>query len=111
MLKFIIGIIFIVFKVYIIKNYFILLLQVLQNNMVGFSLHEAAADSISTVLQVLEEDVTLNRDSSGISDIQLQQLQLNLFSQIINLEQPYNLSVAHEDMDKCVTLFSNFFII
>lgn len=84
-----------------IKLIFISFFQVLQNNMAGFSLHEAAADCISTVLQVLEEDVTINRDvSTGDPVVQLQQLQLNLFSQIINLEQPYLLSVAHEDIDK-----------
>lgn len=64
-------------------------------------LHDAAADCVSVVLQVLEEETLRNRDPrTGDPVVPLQQLQLDLFSRILNLEQPYHVSVAHEDMDK-----------
>lgn len=69
--------------------------------MSGSMLHEAASDSLSITLQVLEEDTLRNRDpSTGEPIVQLQQLQLDLSSRIMDLEQPYHVSVAHEDMDK-----------
>lgn len=69
--------------------------------MAGSQIHEAAADCISFVLQALEEDTLSHRNPlTGEPVIELQQLQLNLFTQIISLEEPYQLSVAHEDMDK-----------
>ncbi|XP_001602761.1 transportin-3 [Nasonia vitripennis] len=75
--------------------------EVLKNNMTGSQLHEAAADCVSIVLQVLEEETLRNRDPhTGDPVASLQQLQLDLFSRILNLEQPYHVSVAHEDMDK-----------
>ncbi|KAJ8673318.1 hypothetical protein QAD02_004580 [Eretmocerus hayati] len=77
--------------------------EILQNNMSGSLIHEAAADCISVVLEVLEEDSLTHRDPiNGDPIILLQQLQLDLFSRIVTLEQPYHVSVAHEDMDKSV---------
>lgn len=72
----------------------------LANHQTGSQLHEAAADCICVILQVLEEDSNNNRDNNSESSIQLQQLQLCLFTSVMALEQPYHLSVAHEDMDK-----------
>lgn len=73
--------------------------------MTGSQLHEAAADCICVILQVLEEDNSKSRDNKDSNvnqelDVQLQQLQLFLFTSVMTLEQPYHLSVAHEDMDK-----------
>ncbi|XP_076655817.1 transportin 3 [Halictus rubicundus] len=77
-------------------------LQILGNHITVSPLHEAAADCICVILQVLEEDSNSNRDNNSESTIQLQQLQLWLFTSVIALEQPYHLSVACEDMDKSV---------
>ncbi|XP_060821726.1 transportin-3 [Bombus pascuorum] len=77
-------------------------LQILGNHMTGSQLHEAAADCICVILQVLEEDSNSNRDNNSESNIQLQQLQLFLFTSVMSLEQAYHLSVAHEDMDKSI---------
>lgn len=68
--------------------------------MTGSQLHEAATDCICVILQALEEDSNTNRGSDNEHNVQLQQLQLCLFTSIMNLEQPYHLSVAHEDMEK-----------
>lgn len=68
--------------------------------MAGSQLHEAASDCICVILQALEENCNTNRDSDNGPSVQLQQLQLCLFTSIMNLEEPYHLSVAHEDMEK-----------
>ncbi|KAL0119670.1 hypothetical protein PUN28_007838 [Cardiocondyla obscurior] len=77
-------------------------LQVLSNHMAVSQLHETATDCICVILQVLGEDSNTNRDSDNETNIQLQQLQLCLFTSVMNLEQPYHLSVAHEDMEKSI---------
>jgi len=63
-------------------------------------LHETATDCICIILQALGEDSITNRGSDNETSVQLQQLQLCLFTSVMNLEQPYHLSVAHEDMEK-----------
>lgn len=68
--------------------------------MAGSQLHEAASDCICVILQALEKNSNTNRDSDNGPSVQLQQLQLCLFTSVMNLEQPYHLSVAHEDMEK-----------
>ena len=83
------------------SNMITLAFQVLQNNMTGSQLHEAAADCISTILQVLEEGTLINRDpTTGEPIEQLQHLQQILFSHICALEPSYHVSVGQEDMDK-----------
>lgn len=74
--------------------------QVLSNHIAVSQLHETATDCICVILQVLGEDSNTNRDSDNETSVQLQQLQLCLFTSVMNLEQPYHLSVAHEDMEK-----------
>ncbi|XP_014226536.1 transportin-3 [Trichogramma pretiosum] len=77
--------------------------EVLKNNLSGSSLHETAADCVSVVLQILEEDTSVQRDpTTGEPVMALQQFQLDIFSRILELEQPYHISVAHEDMDKSI---------
>ncbi|XP_012271220.1 transportin-3 isoform X2 [Orussus abietinus] len=76
--------------------------QVLGNHMAGSQIHEAATDCVCVILQVLE-DVNINDHSQNNSDHilpHLQHLQLCLFTCVMALEQPYHLSVAHEDMEK-----------
>lgn len=68
--------------------------------MAGSQLHEVATDCICVILQALGEDSNTNRGSDNELSVQLQQLQLCLFTSVMNLEQPYHLSVAHEDMEK-----------
>ncbi|XP_018403619.1 PREDICTED: transportin-3 [Cyphomyrmex costatus] len=77
-------------------------LQVLSNHMAVSQLHETATDCICVILQALGEDSNTNRDSDNETSVQLQQLQLCLFTSVMNLEQPYHLSVAHEDMEKSI---------
>ncbi|XP_031829291.1 transportin 3 isoform X2 [Nomia melanderi] len=77
-------------------------LQILGNHMTMSPIHEAAADCMCVILQVLEEDSNSNRDNNSETSLQLQQLQLWLFTSVIALEQPYHLSVAYEDMDKSI---------
>ncbi|XP_043274763.1 transportin-3 isoform X2 [Venturia canescens] len=75
--------------------------QVLGNHAAGHQLHGAAADCVCVILQVLEEDNNLNNtENNSESIVQLQQLQLCLFTSVMALEQPYHLSVAHEDTEK-----------
>ncbi|XP_058793421.1 transportin-3 isoform X2 [Phymastichus coffea] len=84
-------------------NVIALAFDVLQNDVSGSVLHEAASDTISVTLQTLEEDTLRNRDPNTAEPIlPLQQLQKVLFAWILNLEQPYHFSVAHEDMDKSI---------
>lgn len=65
----------------------------------------SAADCVCVILQALEEDNNSNRTQSNSESItQLQQLQLCLFTSVMALEQPYHLSVAHEDMEKFVQI-------
>ncbi|XP_077276129.1 transportin 3 isoform X2 [Temnothorax americanus] len=78
-------------------------LQVLSNHMAVSQLHETATDCICVILQVLGEDSNTNRGSDNETSVQLQQLQLCLFTSVMNLEQPYHLSVAHEDMEKSIS--------
>lgn len=67
--------------------------------MAGSQLHETATDCICVILQTLGED--MNRGSTLYNNSgQLQQVQLCVFTSVMNLEQPYHLSVAHEDMEK-----------
>lgn len=77
-------------------------LQVLGTHLSGSQLHEAATDCICIILQALGEDSNTNRGSDNESSVQLHQLQLCLFTSVMNLEQPYHLSVAHEDMEKSI---------
>lgn len=59
-------------------------------------LHETAADCVSVILQVLEVECYSTRDNNTKESIvPLQRLQLDLFSRIVNLEQAYYESVAH----------------
>ncbi|KAK2580863.1 hypothetical protein KPH14_005937 [Odynerus spinipes] len=76
--------------------------QVLGNHMAGSQLHEAAADCMCVILQALEEDSNINRDNNSEPSAQFQQLQMCLFTNVMDLEQPYHLSVAHEDMEKSI---------
>lgn len=64
--------------------------------MAGSQLHETATDCICVILQTLGEDTSRGSNNSA----QLQQVQLCIFTSVMNLEQPYHLSVAHEDMEK-----------
>lgn len=73
-------------------------LQVLSNHMAGSQLHETATDCICVILQTLGEDTSRGSNNSA----QLQQVQLCVFTSVMNLEQPYHLSVAHEDMEKSI---------
>lgn len=66
--------------------------------MAGSQLHETATDCICVILQTLGED--MNRRSALYNSAQLQQVQMCIFTSVMNLEQPYHLSVAHEDMEK-----------
>ncbi|XP_020287942.1 transportin-3 isoform X2 [Pseudomyrmex gracilis] len=75
-------------------------LQILGNDMANSQLHETATDCICVILQVLGEETNDKRDNE--LSVQLQQLQLCLFTSVKNLEPPYHLSVAHEDMEKSV---------
>lgn len=68
--------------------------------MAGSQLHEAAADCMCVILQALEEDSNNSRDNNSEPNAQFQQLQMCLFSNVMELEQPYHLSVVHEDMEK-----------
>ncbi|KAG7213831.1 hypothetical protein KM043_003045 [Ampulex compressa] len=77
-------------------------LQVLGNHMTGSQLHEAATDCICVILQALEEDTNACQDNNSEQSKQLQQLQLCLFTSIMALEQPYQLSIAYEEMDKSI---------
>ncbi|KMQ93334.1 transportin-3 [Lasius niger] len=78
-------------------------LQVLSNHMAGSQLHETATDCICVILQTLGEDTNrINNSASAIAQAQLQQVQLCIFTSVMNLEQPYHLSVAHEDMEKSI---------
>ncbi|XP_015607153.1 transportin-3 isoform X2 [Cephus cinctus] len=74
--------------------------QVLGNHMASSQLHEAATDCVCIILQALEQESSCNRGQNTELEAQLQQLQLCLFTSVTTLEQPYHLSVAHEDMDK-----------
>ncbi|XP_046738771.1 transportin-3 [Diprion similis] len=77
--------------------------QVLGNHMTGSQLHEVATDCVCVLLQSLkDEGCTNHSQSNGEIEMQLQQLQLCVFTSVMNLEQPYHLSVAHEDMEKSV---------
>ncbi|KAF7379433.1 transportin-3 [Vespula maculifrons] len=76
--------------------------QVLGNHMAGSQLHEAAADCMCVILQALEEDSNSSRDNNSEPSAQFQQLQMCLFSNVMDLEQPYHLSVVHEDMEKSI---------
>ncbi|XP_018314649.1 transportin-3 [Mycetomoellerius zeteki] len=80
---------------------FMYALEVLSNQSVS-QLHETATDCICVILQALGEDSNTNRDSDNEIIVQLQQLQLCLFTSVMNLEQPYHLSVAYEDMEKSI---------
>ncbi|XP_018342669.1 PREDICTED: transportin-3 isoform X1 [Trachymyrmex septentrionalis] len=80
---------------------FMYALEVLSNQSVS-QLHETATDCICVILQALGEDSNINRDSDNEISVQLQQLQLCLFTSVMNLEQPYHLSVAYEDMEKSI---------
>lgn len=68
--------------------------------MEGSQLHEAASDCICVILQALYADNNANHDSENQPSMQLRQLQSCLFANVMNLEQPYHLSVAHEDTEK-----------
>ncbi|XP_033225637.1 transportin-3 isoform X2 [Belonocnema kinseyi] len=72
--------------------------QVLGNYEIGSQLHEAATDCVCVILLALEENSNTTRGQNNSA--QLQQLQLCLFTSVMGLEQPYHLSVAHEDMEK-----------
>ncbi|XP_014470428.1 PREDICTED: transportin-3 [Dinoponera quadriceps] len=77
-------------------------LQILGSHMECSQLHEAASDCICVILQALYTDNNTNRDSENQPSVQLQQLQSCLFASVMNLEQPYHLSVAHEDTEKSI---------
>lgn len=69
--------------------------------MAGSQLHEVATDCVCVLLQSLKEEGCSNQSqTNGEIELQLQRLQLCLFTSVMNLEQPYHLSVAHEDMEK-----------
>lgn len=73
------------------------------NYTTGIILHDAATDCICEILQALEKDtnIALNIiDNVSALSMQLQQLQLCLFTHVIELGQQYQLSVAYEDMGK-----------
>ncbi|KAK0075611.1 hypothetical protein PV325_006643 [Microctonus aethiopoides] len=71
--------------------------QVLSNHMASRHLHEAATDCVCSILQALENDNSLtNREANK----NLDQLQLCLFTSVMQLEQPYHLSVAHEEIEQ-----------
>lgn len=74
--------------------------QVLGNYETGSQLHEAATDCICVILLALEENS--NTRSGQNNSIQLQQLQLCLFTSVMGLEQPFHLSVAHEYLEKSI---------
>ncbi|XP_066594283.1 transportin-3 isoform X2 [Prorops nasuta] len=76
--------------------------QVLGNHLSNSPLHETATDCICVILQALEENSNNNRDNNSEPSVKLQQLQLCLFTSVVALEQPYHLSVAHEDMEKSI---------
>lgn len=87
-------------KMFITDNSIVIIIifKVLKNPTVGSMLHEAAADCICVILQVLEERCT--RNNIRETDQQLQQLQLWLFSCVMELGEPYHWTVEHEDADK-----------
>lgn len=65
------------------------------------ALHEAATDCVCTILQVLAMDNNSKNLQNRVEFLaQLQQLQLCLFTSVIALEQPYHLSVAHEELEQ-----------
>lgn len=72
----------------------------LGNYETGSQLHEAATDCICVILLALEENS--NTRSGQNNSIQLQQLQLCLFTSVMGLEQPFHLSVAHEYLEKSI---------
>lgn len=72
----------------------------LGNYETGSQLHEAATDCICVILLALEENS--NTRSGQNNSIQLQQLQLCLFTNVMGLEQPFHLSVAHEYLEKSI---------
>ncbi|KAI4481697.1 hypothetical protein M0804_009218 [Polistes exclamans] len=77
--------------------------QVLGDHTAGSLLHESAADCLCVILQALQDDDTINRDNNcDLSAQQYQQLQMCLFTNVMDLEQPYHLSVVHEDMEKSI---------
>ncbi|XP_015116799.1 transportin-3 [Diachasma alloeum] len=73
--------------------------EVLRNHLSSSQLHEAATDCLCVILQILEEDY---ERTSSEHNAHLQQLQLGLFTSVMSLEQPYHLSVAHEEMEKSI---------
>lgn len=79
--------------------------KVLKNPTVGSMLHESAADCICVILQVLEERCA--RNNIRETDEQLQQLQLWLFSCVMDLTEPYHWTVEHEDADKWAPTIHN----
>ncbi|XP_014219143.1 transportin-3 isoform X1 [Copidosoma floridanum] len=80
-----------------------LVFEILQNNGTGSDLHKDAADCMIKTLQILATDTLLKRDvNTGDPILPLQHLQLELFNKIVNLEQSYHMSVAHEDMNKSI---------
>lgn len=69
--------------------------------MAGSQLHEVATDCVCVLLQSLKDEGCSNRNqANGELEAHIQQLQFCLFTSVMNLEQPYHLSVAHEDMEK-----------
>lgn len=75
--------------------------QVLGNYLSSSQLHEAATDCICIILQELEEENTHSKITIECTT-SIQQLQLGLFTSVISLEQPYHLSVAHEETEKSI---------
>ncbi|CAH1407920.1 unnamed protein product [Nezara viridula] len=64
--------------------------HVLANRMASSNLHEAAADCVCSLLECLEDN---NNQQS---------IEMQLFNGVISLEQPFHISVAHEEHEKCV---------
>ncbi|XP_014219167.1 transportin-3-like [Copidosoma floridanum] len=78
-----------------------LVFEILQNNVTGSDLHKDAADFVIKTLQILAINSSLMIDiNTGDPIVPLQKLQLDLFTRIVNLEQSYHMSVAHEDINK-----------
>uniref|UniRef100_A0A0A9ZA41 Transportin-3 n=2 Tax=Lygus hesperus TaxID=30085 RepID=A0A0A9ZA41_LYGHE len=64
--------------------------HVLSNSMSSRMLHEAASDCVCALLQSLED----NNNNQAI--------EIELFNGVMALEQPFHLSVAHEQLENCM---------